>query len=76
LRADFEEGDAMNDISWNDLNPAEQHAIAVLAVGISAEVCDPIALLMLERARLIRGARLTAKALQLRKAAILQKLSA
>jgi hypothetical protein len=66
----------MDDISWNDLSPAEQHAIAVLAVGISMEVCDPIALLMLERARLIRGARLTAKAQQLRKAAILQKLSA
>jgi hypothetical protein len=66
----------MSSISWNDLNPAEQHAIAVLAVGISADVCDPIALLMLERARLVSGSRLTAKAQQLRKAAILQKLSA
>jgi hypothetical protein len=66
----------MSSITWNDLNPAEQHAIAVLAVGISADVCDPIALLMLERARLVSGSRLTAKAQQLRKAAILQKLSA
>jgi hypothetical protein len=66
----------MSSISWNDLNPAEQHAIAVLAVGISADVCDPIALLMLERARLVSGSRLTAKAQQLRKAAILLKLSA
>jgi hypothetical protein len=66
----------MGSISWGDLNPAEQHAIAVLAVGISADLCDPLALLMLERARLIKGARLTAKAQQLRKAAILQKLSA
>jgi hypothetical protein len=66
----------MDSISWGDLSPAEQHAIAVLAAGISADLCDPLALLMLERARLIKGARLTAKAQQLRKAAILQKLSA
>jgi hypothetical protein len=63
------------DISWSDLSPAEQHAIAVLAVGISADLCDPLALVMLERARLVKGTRLTAKAQQLRKAAILQKLS-
>jgi hypothetical protein len=62
----------MDSISWGDLSPAEQHAIAVLAAGISADLCDPLALLMLERARLIKGARLTAKAQQLRKAAILQ----
>jgi hypothetical protein len=66
----------MDCISWSDLNPAEQHALAVLAVGISADLCDPTALSMLKRARLISGARLTAKAQQLRKAAILQKLSA
>jgi hypothetical protein len=66
----------MGSIAWSDLNPAEQHAIAVLAVGISADLCDPLALLMLQRAHLIKGACLTAKAQQLRKAAILQKLSA
>ena len=66
----------MDCISWSDLNPAEQRAIAVLSVGISADLCDPMALSMLKRARLINGARLTAKAQQLRKAAILQKLSA
>ena len=65
----------MRDVSWNDLKPAEQHAVAVLAVGISIDLCDRMALQTLERARLIRGACLTAKAQKLRKAAILQKLS-
>src|SRR5467141_3502714 len=35
----------MNSISWTDLNPAEQRAIAVLAAGISIELCDTAALL-------------------------------
>ena len=69
-------GNAMDGLSWSDLNPAEQHAIAVLGVGISADLCDPMALLMLQRVHLVRGTHLTAKAQQLRKTAILQNLGA
>jgi hypothetical protein len=59
----------MDDISWTDLNPAEQYAIAALGAGISAEVCDSAALITLKRVGLIRGTELTPKAEYLRKAA-------
>jgi hypothetical protein len=49
----------MDDISWNDLDSDEQHAIAMLAEGISTDFCDPIALLTLKRIGFIRGSRLT-----------------
>jgi hypothetical protein len=49
----------MDDISWNDLDSDEQHAIAVLAEGVSTDFCDPIALLTLKRIGFIRGSRLT-----------------
>ena len=61
----------MDAISWADLNPAEQYAIAALGAGISAEVCDRAALRTLKRAGLIRGTQLTPKAEYLRKAAAL-----
>jgi hypothetical protein len=43
----------MDGISWNDLNDDERSAIARLAAGASAELCDPIALLTLTRIGLI-----------------------
>jgi hypothetical protein len=64
----------MTDISWTDLNSAEQHAIAVLGAGISPELCNAAAFLALRRAGLVRGSHLTAKAEQLRHDAILEKL--
>jgi len=42
-------------ISWSDLDPAEQFAIAALGAGISVEVCDGAALRTLKRASLVRG---------------------
>ena len=57
-------------ISWNDLDPAEQFAIAALGAGISLEVCHSAALQRLQRAGLIRGNELTTKAKHLRKAAV------
>jgi hypothetical protein len=65
---------AMDDISWADLNPAEQRAIAVLAAGISTEICDAVALRSLRQAGLIRDSGLTPRAEQMRRAAILQTL--
>jgi hypothetical protein len=59
----------MDNISWADLNPAEQYAIAALGAGISFEVCDSAALRTLELAGLTRGTNLTPKAERLRKAA-------
>jgi hypothetical protein len=48
-------GCAVDGISWIDLNSAEQHAIAVLGAGFSAELCNALALVTLKRAGLVRG---------------------
>jgi hypothetical protein len=66
----------MDDISWTDLDSDEQRAIAMLAAGVSAELCDPVALLTLTRIGLIRSSRLTPAADQLRRTAIQQELVA
>jgi hypothetical protein len=50
----------MEGLSWTDLDAGEQRAIAMLADGVSPELCDPVALLTLRRIGLVRGARLTA----------------
>jgi hypothetical protein len=55
----------MDGISWNDLNEDEQSAIAMLADGASAELCDPVALLTLTRIGLIKGLQLTPAAHQM-----------
>jgi hypothetical protein len=49
----------MDGISWNDLDSDEQRAIAMLADGVSADFCDPVALVTLGRIGFIRGSRLT-----------------
>jgi hypothetical protein len=66
----------MDGISWSDLNEDEQSAIALLAAGASAELCDPVALLTLTRIGLIKGLRLTTAADQLLKAAPRRELAA
>ena len=45
----------MDDISWTDLDVDEQRAVAILGAGVSAEFCDPVALLTLTRLGLLRG---------------------
>jgi hypothetical protein len=49
----------MDGISWIDLDPDEQRVIAMLADGVSTDLCDPVALLTLRRIGLVRGTRLT-----------------
>ena len=66
----------MEGISWSDLNEDEHIAIAMLAEGASAELCDPVALLTLTRIGLLKGLRLTSSAEQLRKLALLHELPA
>jgi len=66
----------MDDISWTDLNPAEQHAIAVLGAGMPVGLCDAAVVRSLKRVGLVRGSRLTRKAERLRKEAILQNSAA
>ena len=66
----------MDGISWNDLNEDEQSAIAMLADGASAELCDPVALLTLTRIGLLKGLRLTSSAEQLRIEALLHEMAA
>jgi len=69
-------GQVIDDISWADLTPTEQRAIAVLAAGMSRELCDAFALRTLKRFGLVKGSGLTPKAEELRRAAILQTLRA
>jgi hypothetical protein len=45
----------MDGISWTDLDSDEQRVIAMVAEGISAELCDPVALLTLRRIGFIKG---------------------
>jgi hypothetical protein len=45
----------MDGISWTDLDADEQRVIAMLRDGVSAESCDPIALLSLKRIGFIKG---------------------
>ena len=41
----------MEGISWTDLDLEEQRTLAMLGDGVSAEFCDPVALLDLEAYR-------------------------
>jgi len=66
----------MDGVSWIDLDPDEQRAIALLGAGVSAELCARVALLTLARVGLVRGGQLTPAADQLRRAAILHELAA
>lgn len=64
----------MESISWADLGADEQRAIAILGAGLSIELCDPLALLILRRLGLIVGFHLTAAAHNLRRDVVLDKL--
>jgi hypothetical protein len=61
----------MDGISWTDLDTDEQRVIAMLRDGISAESCDPVALLSLKRIGLIKGSHLTPEAEKMLSAALL-----
>jgi hypothetical protein len=66
----------MDGISWTDLNSDEQRTIAMLAEGVSTELCDPVALLTLSRIGFIKGFRLTPVAEQMLSAAVLRAFAA
>ena len=66
----------MDNISWFDLNPGEQRAIALLGAGMPIELCDNAALVTIRRAGLVRGACLTPKAEKLRRSAVLEAMAA
>jgi len=66
----------MDGISWTDLDADEQRTIAMLAEGVSAELCDPVALLTLKRIGFIKGSRLTLQAEQMLAAAVRQAFAA
>jgi hypothetical protein len=55
----------MDGISWTDLDADEQRVTAMLAEGASTDLCDPVALLTLQRIGLVRGSRLTLAAEQM-----------
>src|SRR5258708_9104566 len=65
----------MDGVSWTDLGPDEQRAIALLGAGVSVELCDRLALLTLARLGLVIGGQLTPAADQLRRAAIPHQLA-
>jgi hypothetical protein len=52
----------MDGISWTDLDADEQRVIAMLAEGVSAERCDPIAVLTLKRIGFVKASQLTLQA--------------
>ena len=66
----------MDGVSWTDLDPDEQRALALLGAGVSVELCVRVALLTLARLGLVRAGQLTPAADQLRRAAILHELAA
>ena len=66
----------MDELSWEDLDVSEQRAIAMLADGVSSDLCDPVALLTLTRIGLIRGFRLTTGGEQLLTAAVRRAFAA
>ena len=66
----------MDGISWIDLDADEQLVIAMLGAGVSAELCNPVALLTLTRLGLVKRMRLTPAAEQLRRAGIQHALAA
>jgi hypothetical protein len=66
----------MEHILWTDLNPGEQRAIALLAAGMPIKLCDTTALVTMRLAGLVRGSCLTPKAKKLRRAVILETLTA
>jgi hypothetical protein len=49
----------MDGLAWTDFDSSEQRTLAMLADGVSAELCDPVALLTLTRLGLIRSFRPT-----------------
>jgi hypothetical protein len=66
----------MDGISWTDLDSAEQRAIAMLADGVSPELCDPIALLTLKRIGFVKGSGLTLQAEQMLAVAVRRAFAA
>jgi hypothetical protein len=66
----------MDGLSWSDLDANEQRAIAMLADGVSTDLCDPVALLTLRRIGLVSVSRLTPVAEQMLSAAVRQSLAA
>jgi hypothetical protein len=66
----------MEGISWTDLDSDEQRVIAMLADGVSADLCDPVAVLTLRRIGFIRDSRLTPLAEQTLAAAVRRAFAA
>jgi hypothetical protein len=66
----------MDGLSWDDLDECEQRAIAVLADGVSTDLCDSIALLTLRRIGLVSVSRLTASGEQMLSAAVRRAFAA
>jgi hypothetical protein len=66
----------MDGLSWSDLDANEQRAIAMLADGVSTDLCDPVALLTLRRIGLVSVSRLTPVAEQMLSAAVRRPFAA
>jgi hypothetical protein len=66
----------MDGLSWDDLDASEQRAIAMLADGVSTDLCDPVALLTLRRIGPVSVSRLTAGGEQMLSAAVRRAFAA
>jgi len=66
----------MEGIAWTDLDAQEQRTLAMLRDGVSIELCDPVALLTLQRIGFLMGRRLTQNAEKLFPASALHEFAA
>jgi hypothetical protein len=66
----------MDGLSWDDLDASEQRVVAMLADGVSTELCDPVALMTLRRIGLVSVARLTVSGEQLLSTAVRRAFAA
>lgn len=66
----------MASILWDDLEPEERLALAMLGSGISLEFCNGIALRVLMSIGLVRDSTLTLAGKKLRRMALLHELAA
>lgn len=64
----------MDGIAWADLDAAEQRTLSMLRDGVPTELCDPVAVVTLQRIGFLIGRRLTPKGEKLFPASMLHEL--
>lgn len=63
----------MDGIAWADLDAAEQRTLSMLRDGVPTVLCDPVAVVTLQRIGFLIGRRLTSKGEKLFPASVLHE---